>query len=95
MNVTFDDYIQDLGLTSLKEEESLEALESVAITVHKQFLLDIYDVVGEENFNAIKTSIKLGPALYVTTLKHLVPNYLDMYQKSQDKIFTKLKDPVE
>lgn len=94
MNLSFDDYIKDLGLGGLDEQEALDALESVAITVHKQFLLDIYDAVGEENFNAIKTSIKLGPALYMTTLKHLVPGYLDIYQKSQEKIFSKLKDTV-
>jgi hypothetical protein len=92
MNLTFDDYINELGLSGLEKADALDALESVAITVHKQFLLDIYDVVGEENWNAIKTSIKLGPALYMTTLKHLAPNYLDIYAKSQAKIFGKLKD---
>lgn len=94
MNLTFDDYIKEFDLGGLKDEDALEALESVAVTVHKQFLLDLYDVVGEENFNAIKTSIKLGPALYMTTLKHLAPNYLDVYQKAQDKIFSKLKESV-
>lgn len=94
MNLTFEEYLQDLGLENLAEIESLDALSSVALTVHKQFLLDLYDVVGEDNFNAIKTSIRLGPALYMTTLKHLAPNYLEIYKKSKNKIFIKLKEAV-
>lgn len=94
MNLTFEQYIRELGLEGFKEDENIEALESVALTVHKQFLLDLYDVVGEDNFNAIKTSIKLGPALYMTTLKHLAPNHMEIYQKAQDKIFNKLKETV-
>ena len=92
MNLSFENYTKELGLENLSENDTLDALESVAITVHKQFLLDLYDVVGEENFNAIKTSVKLGPALYITTLKHLIPNYLEIYEKSQNKIFSKLKE---
>ena len=92
MNLNFENYTKELGLENLSENDTLDALESVAITVHKQFLLDLYDVVGEENFNAIKTSVKLGPALYITTLKHLIPNYLEIYEKSQNKIFSKLKE---
>lgn len=94
MNLTFENYIKELGLENLSESEAVDALTSVSVTVHKQFLLDLYDVVGEENFSAIKTSIKLGPALYMTTLKHLAPNYLDIYTKSQEKIFSKLKETV-
>ncbi len=94
MNLTFEEYIKELELENLPEGEAVEVLESVAVTVHKQFLLDIYDVVGEENWNAIKTSIKLGPALYMTTLKHLAPNHLEIYEKSKNKIFSKLKEAM-
>ena len=94
MNLTFEQYIRGLGLEGFKDEENIEALESVALTVHKQFLLDVYDVTGEDNFNAIKTSVKLGPALYMTTLKHLAPNYLEIYKKAQEKIFVRLKESV-
>jgi len=94
MNLTFEQYIRELSLEGFKDEENIEALESVALTVHKQFLLDVYDVIGEDNFNAIKTSVKLGPALYMTTLKHLAPNYLEIYKKAQEKIFVRLKESV-
>jgi hypothetical protein len=92
MNLTFDDYIRELGLESLPEEERLDTLREVAKTVHTQFLVDIEKLVGEENFDAIATSAKLGPALYVTTLKHLVPNYNEVFESAKQKIFTALQE---
>ena len=94
MNLTFEDYIKELGLIGLDDTDAANTLRSVALTVHKQFLLDLYDEIGEDHFNAVKTSVRLGLPLYVTTLKHLAPNYLDIYQKAKEKIFSKLKEPV-
>lgn len=89
--LTFDDYVALLGIEDLSKKDQIHALTEVAKAVHNQFLLDMYDVVGEDNFNAIKTSIKLGPALYVTTLKHILPGYLAIYDAAKQKVFEKLK----
>ena len=55
MNLTFDEYLQDLGLENLAETESLDALSSVAITVHKQFLLgfNIAKIIPEFLFECL------------------------------------------
>ncbi len=92
MNLTFPDYVHALGIESLSEGDQIAALAAFARAVHNQFLLDLYDSVGLDHFNAIKTSIKLGPALYITTLKHLAPNYLDLYETSKKKVLDKMKE---
>jgi hypothetical protein len=91
---TFEEYVKELGLDGMSRADQEEALNSVALTVHKQFLLDLYDEIGEENFKAVKTSAKLGATLYLTTLRHLAPTYLVTYQKAKEKIFSKLKESV-
>ena len=92
MNLTFEDYVKDLGLEEMSREDQEEALAAVAKTVHTQFLADLYLAVGKEQFNAVKTSIKLGPSVYTTTLKHLVPQYMTLFEAAKQKVFSAIKE---
>lgn len=91
MNLTFEDYVKELGIESLSHEDQVQTLTAFAKAVHNQFLLDLYQTVGEDNFKAIKTSIKLGTALYVTTLKHLAPEYMKLFEEAKQKVLEKMR----
>lgn len=92
MNITFNDYIKDLGLAHLPESEQLDVMREILKTIHTQFLIDIEKLIGKESFNAVAVSAKLGPVLYVTTLKHLVPNYLKVFECARKKVFDAIKE---
>ncbi len=78
--------VQDFNLQSLPEEDKEEMLLEVAKTIQKQFLLDIYDILGEKQFEALQASANMGEEFYETTLKHLVPNYEDVFKKAREKV---------
>lgn len=83
--------LNDFGLRDLPIEEQEDILAEIAKTIQKQFLLDIYDAIGEEKFNALQTSANMGEAFYATTLKHVAPEYEAMFQNSIDKVITAFK----
>lgn len=78
--------VQDFNVQSLPEEDKEEMLLEVAKTIQKQFLLDIYDILGEKQFEALQASANMGEEFYETTLKHLVPNYEDVFKKAREKV---------
>lgn len=78
--------ITDFKLESLSPEDQEVALLTLAKTIQKQFLLDIFEILGEEKFKALEESINMGEAFYDTTLKHLVPNYEEVFNESRNKI---------
>lgn len=80
--------VQDFNLQDLPEEDKDEMLLEVAKTIQKQFLLDVYDVLGEKQFEALQASANMGEAFYETTLKHLVPEYEEIFQKARAKVVT-------
>lgn len=77
---------KDFRLGDLPDGEKQVALLEVAKTIQKQFLLDVYDLIGEEKFEALQTSSHMGDDFYTTTLKHLVPSYEDIFLASRMKI---------
>jgi hypothetical protein len=82
----YNQLIEDFELQNLSEEERDEMLLEIAKTIQKQFLLDVYDTIGEDQFDALQKSATMGEEFYGTTLKHLVPNYEELFQKSREKV---------
>ena len=74
----------------LGSDFNLKDLE-VSKTIQKQFLLDVYDLLGEKQFDALQASATMGEEFYATTLKHLVPNYEEIFQASRQKVVVAFK----
>jgi hypothetical protein len=84
----YNQLIKDFNLEDLPEEDREEMLLEVSKTIQKQFLFDVYDLLQEEQFNALQASANMGEEFYATTLKHLVPNFEEVFQESRKKVVT-------
>ena len=84
----YNQLVTDFKLTDLTDKDREEMLLEVSKTIQKQFLLDVYDLLGEEKFNALQASASMGDEFYATTLKHLLPAYEEIFQASRMKIVT-------
>lgn len=82
----YDELVKDFNLKSLPEEDREEMLFEVAKTIHKQFLLDVYDVIDEQQFDALQASATMGEEFYKTTIKHLVPGYETIFREARKKV---------
>lgn len=82
----YNQLVTDFGLKDLPEEDREEMLLEISKTIQKQFLLDVYDLLGDEKFNALQSSVTMGEEFYATTLKHLVPNYEELFQAAREKV---------
>lgn len=82
----YERLINDFDLKGLPEEDREEMLFEVAKTIHKQFLLDVYDEIGEAQFDALQASASMGEEFYKTTIKHLVPNYEHLFNEAKNKV---------
>lgn len=78
--------VKDFKLEGLPEEDMEDILLEVAKTIQKQFLFDVYDIIGEKQFEALQASASMGEEFYATTLKHLLPNYEEVFQQSRKKV---------
>jgi hypothetical protein len=85
-SILFQQLPQDFNLSVLNEEDRPEVLLEIVKTIQKQFLSDIYDIVGKEKFDALVASSAMGEEFYATTLKHLVPSYEEVFVLSRMKI---------
>lgn len=94
-NLLYKQLIVDFNLQSLSEEDKKEMLLEVSKTIQKQFLLDVYDVLGAEKFQALQASANMGDEFYATTLKHLVPSYEEIFVASRMKIVTAFKKETQ
>lgn len=88
----YNKIVTEFGLDHLPEEDREEIITELAKTIQKQFLLDVYDDIGEDNFKALETSVSMGQDFYNTTLKHVVPNYEEIFKKSREKVVTAFKN---
>ena len=88
----FQDLINELELGDLSEEYQEEVLLSIATAIQKQFFLDVYNKIGKEMFDALEASLKMGEEFYGTTLKHLIPDYEEMFQASRKKVLDAYKN---
>lgn len=85
---------KEFGLDHLPKEDQEEMLLEITRTIQKQFLLDIYEIVGEEKFKALEASIGMGIEFYNTTLKHVVPNYEEVFKSSREKVVEAFKTQI-
>lgn len=90
MDITqlYNQLVEDFNLGNLPEEEREKVLYEISKTIQKQFLLDVYESLGEEKFNALHASANMGEEFYQTTLKHLVPNHDEILKAAQEKVKT-------
>ncbi len=82
----YQQLVKDFNLQDLPEEDKEEMLLEVSKTIQKQFLLDMYETLGEKQFDALQASASMGEEFYATTLKHLAPNYEDIFQSARQKV---------
>lgn len=82
----YNQLVKDFNLQDLPEEDREDMLLEVSKTIQKQFLFDVYDILGEKQFEALRASANMGEEFYATTLKHLVPNYEELFQKAREKV---------
>ncbi len=82
----YNKLVTDFNLEGLPEDERDEMLVEISKTIQKQFLFDVYDLLGEKDFEALQASASMGEEFYATTLKHLVPNYEEVFMGARDKI---------
>lgn len=78
--------IEDFNLQDLSSEDKDEMLVDIGKTIQKQFLSDLYDILGDKQFDALQASIGMGMDFYTTTLKHLVPNYEEVFELARGKV---------
>ncbi len=82
----YEQLINEFNLKSLPDEDKEDMLFEVAKTIHKQFLLDVYDKIGEKQFDALQASASMGEEFYKTTIKHIVPNYETLFFEAKNKV---------
>lgn len=82
----YNQLVIDFKLEDLPKDEREEVLLEVSKTIQKQFLFDIYDLIGKKDFEALQASASMGEEFYATTLKHLVPNYEELFLGARNKI---------
>ncbi len=86
--------VKDFNLTALPDHEQDEMLFEIAKTIQKQFLFDVYDSLSEANWKALQSSVAMGEDFYSTTLKHLVPNHAELFDKARLKVTEAFKKDV-
>ncbi len=89
--ILYKQIIEEWELENVPEDDRTEILEEIAKTIHTQFLLDAYNVCGEENFKALEASVNMGNEFYETTLKHTIPNYEEIFQRAKEKVYISFK----
>ena len=87
----YNQLIEDFNLKDLNNVDKEEMLVEISKTIQKQFLLDVYDLLGQEKFDALQASANMGEEFYKTTLKHLLPNYEEVFQGARMKVVTAFK----
>jgi hypothetical protein len=83
--------IDEFGLSTLPEKERDEMLLVIADTIQKQFLFAVHAAIGKDQFAALEASASMGNEFYETTLKHLAPNYEELFRGAREKVLNTVK----
>lgn len=86
--------IQEFGLEPLSEQDKDEMLTGLADAVQKKFLLAVYEKIGQTQFDALQSSANMGTEFYTTTLKHLVPDYEELFLTTRGKVVESFKKEI-
>ncbi len=87
----YNQLAKDFGLDGFSKEEGVDMLLEIAKTIQKQFLIDVYELLGDEKFAALQASVEMGEEFYMTTLKHVLPNYEEVFLAAKEKIVESFK----
>lgn len=87
----YNQIVHDFELQGLTDADKDEMILQIGAAIQKQFLLDVYEKIGGDQLNALQASVQMGEAFYETTLKHLVPEYEDLFQSARQKVLTEYK----
>lgn len=80
--------VEDFNLGKLPEKDQKEMMLHISKAIQKQFLIDLYDSLGQEKFDALQTSVNMGTEYYITTLKHVAPDYNEIAKAAKQKVMT-------
>ena len=86
--------IQEFGLEPLSEKDKDEMLLGLSDAVQKNFLLAVYEKIGKDQFDALQASATMGTEFYSTTLKHLIPDYEQLFMSSRAKVLQAFKQEL-
>lgn len=78
--------VDEFGLSALPENERDEMLRAIVEAIQKQFLYAVHKTLKKDEFAALEASASMGNEFYATTLKHLVPDYEEMFQTARTKV---------
>lgn len=90
--IAYNKIVLDLGLESLQEEDKQMIITELGNAVQKEFLQSVYDILGDEKFQALIASSDMGKPFYETSLKHLVPNHEELLDQARTKILNTFKN---
>jgi hypothetical protein len=88
----YNQLVEDFELAGLSDADKEAMLLEITKTIQKQFLLDVYQALGDEKFDALEKSAQMGEEFYATTLKHLLPNYEELFQAAREKVKISFKE---
>lgn len=83
---TQEEIVKEFGLEKLPKDDQEAMLTGIGDAIQKRFFIDVYEKVGKHSFEAILASLKMGKQFYVTTLKHVLPNYEDVFAEARRKV---------
>lgn len=76
-----------LLLDAIEQEKGITSLmEDLGKIIHTQFLMDVYDICGEENFQILESSLEKGNEYYEHELSRLVPSHQEIFNLAREKI---------
>jgi hypothetical protein len=91
---TFKNLVAEFDLSGIPQENQEELLISLAQAVNTQFLLDVHKRIGEEHFAALEHSLSMGMEFYETTLKHLLPDYEEVFSAARTRVIDAYKKTI-
>lgn len=92
LDTIYKNLITEFGLETLSAQDQENHLFQIAQAIQKQFFADVYEKIGDERFEALEASTKMGEEFYATTLKHLLPEYEEVFAASRKKIVDAYKN---
>lgn len=92
---TQETLIAEFGLGALQEADRQAMLAGLANSVQKRFLLDVYEIIGKDSFDALLASMRMGKQFYVTTLKHLIPDYERIFIEARAKVAQNFRQEIK
>lgn len=87
--------VKEFGLEMLSAADQQAMLSGLASSVQKRFLLDMYEKMGKVSFDALVSSMRMGKQFYVTTLKHLAPDYERVFVEARAKVAENFRQEIK